>query len=102
MSFYIRKRPKALTTQTEALSGHGAAPCTVVAGNAEENWYNIDRDRIDEIIRKSNEEGYKKALERKKKGEDEFKEIKKLVIKKIGMHDTTEHIQHFLNFITIL
>ena len=88
MSFYIRKRPKALTTQTEALSE---------AGNAEENWYNIDRDRIDEIIRKSNEEGYKKALERKKKGEDEFKEIKKLVIKKIGMHDTTEHIQHFLN-----
>jgi len=65
-----------------------------------ENLYDIDRNRIDEIIKKTKKENYKKAVERKRKaknGEDEFKDIKQLIITKMGMNDKTEHIQHFMN-----
>ena len=89
-------------TKTGALSKHGAEGTSAVSlvDDEKENLYNIDRDRIDEIIKKSKEEGYKKASERKNKmktGEDEFKKTKQRVIKKMGLNDRTEHIQYFLN-----
>ena len=100
--FYIQNRPKALITKTGALSKHGAEGTSAVSlvDDEKENLFNIDRGRIDEIIKKSKEEGYKKASERKNKmnkGEDEFKKTKQRVIKKMGLSDRTEYIQHFLN-----
>ena len=97
--FYIRKRPKAFITKTRALSKHGEGT-SAVSLLEDGRVFNIERDRINEIIKQSKKEGYKKASERrkkKKKGEDEFKETKKLLIKKMGLNDKTEYIEYFLN-----